>query len=235
MQESKYRGRIGFQTKQFEVNDLNYNEDSRIISGYAAIFGNIDKAGDLLVKGCFAKSIAERGPESQANDKIIFLWMHDMSEPLGKITALKEDDRGLYFEASIDEIELGDRAITQLKSGTLNQFSIGYRYVWDKCEWIKEEDKEIFICKELILNEISVVSIGCNGETEFLGFKSDIDPYEEFQKEINSALKGVENRTEIEKLITKAISLGKSEPRKSLVKEEPKAGIFNNVKFKTND
>jgi molecular chaperone Hsp33 len=31
------------------------------------------------------------------------------------------------------------------------------------------------------------------------------------------------------------ISLGKSEPRKSLVKEEPKAGIFNNVKFKTND
>ena len=72
MQESKYRGRIGFQTKQFEVNDLNYNEDSRIISGYAAIFGNVDKAGDLLVKGCFAKSIAERGPESQANDKIIF-------------------------------------------------------------------------------------------------------------------------------------------------------------------
>ena len=233
MQESKYRGRIGFQTKQFEVKDLNYNEDSRIISGYAAVFGNVDKAGDLLVKGCFAKSIAERGPESQANDKIIFLWMHDMSEPLGKITALKEDDRGLYFEASIDEIELGDRAITQLKSGTLNQFSIGYRYVWDKCEWIKEEDKEIFICKELILNEISVVSIGCNGETEFLGFKSDIDPYEEFQKEINSALKGVENRTEIEKLITKAISLGKSEPSQSLVKEEPKAeGIFSNIKFK---
>ena len=233
MQESKYRGRIGFQTKQFEVNDLNYNEDSRIISGYAAIFGNVDKAGDLLVKGCFAKSIAERGPESQANDKIIFLWMHDMSEPLGKITELREDDHGLYFEASIDEIELGDRAIAQFKSGTLNQFSIGYKYVWDKCEWIEENGREIFICKELILHEISVVSIGCNGETEFLGFKSDVDAYEEFQKEINSALKGVENRTEIEKLITKAISLGKSEPRKSLVKEEPKAeGIFTNIKFK---
>lgn len=235
MQESKFKGRIGFQTKRFEVKDLNYNEDSRIISGYAAIFGNVDKAGDLLVKGCFAKSIAERGPESQANDKIIFLWMHDMSEPLGKITELREDDHGLYFEASIDEIELGDRAIAQFKSGTLNQFSIGYRYVWDKCEYIEKDGQEIFICKELILHEISVVSIGCNGETEFLGFKSDVDAYEQFQKEINSVLKGVENRTEIEKLITKAISLGKSEPRKSLVKEEPKAGIFNNVKFKTND
>ena len=233
MQESKYRGRIGFQTKQFEVNDLNYNEDSRIISGYAAVFGNVDKAGDLLVKGCFAKSIAERGPESQAKDKIIFLWMHDMSQPIGRITTLKEDDHGLYFEARIDEIPEGDRVIAQLKSGTLNQFSIGYRYVLDKCEWVEENGEEFLVCKELILHEISVVSIGCNGETEFLGFKSDVDPFEEFQKEINSALKGVENRIEIEKLITKAISLGKSEPRKSLVKEEPKAeGIFTNIKFK---
>lgn len=233
MKESKFKGRIGFQTKQFEVKDLNYNEDSRIISGYAAVFGNVDKAGDLLVKGCFAKSIAERGPESSANDKIIFLWMHNMSEPLGKITELREDDHGLYFEASIDEIELGDRAIAQFKSGTLNQFSIGYRYVWDKCEYIEKDGQEIFICKELILHEISVVSVGCNGETEFLGFKDDTDPYEQFQKEINAVLKGVENRFEIEKLIAKAISLGKNEPTKSLVKEEPKAeGIFHNVKFK---
>lgn len=233
MKESKFKGRIGFQTKQFEVKDLNYNEDSRIISGYAAVFGNVDKAGDLLVKGCFAKSIAERGPESPANDKIIFLWMHNMSEPLGKITELREDDHGLYFEASIDEIELGDRAIAQFKSGTLNQFSIGYRYVWDKCEYIEKDGQEIFICKELILHEISVVSVGCNGETEFLGFKDDTDPYEQFQKEINAVLKGVDNRFEIEKLITKAISLGKNEPTKSLVKEEPKAeGIFHNVKFK---
>lgn len=233
MKESKFKGRIGFQTKQFEVKDLNYNEDSRIISGYAAVFGNVDKAGDLLVKGCFAKSIAERGPESPANDKIIFLWMHNMSEPVGKITELREDDHGLYFEASIDEIELGDRAIAQFKSGTLNQFSIGYRYVWDKCEYIEKDGQEIFICKELILHEISVVSVGCNGETEFLGFKDDTDPYEQFQKEINAVLKGVDNRFEIEKLITKAISLGKNEPTKSLVKEEPKAeGIFHNVKFK---
>ena len=233
MQESKYKGRIGFQTKQFEVKEFSYNEESRVISGYAAVFGNIDKAGDVLVKGCFAKSIAEKGPESQAKDKIIFLWMHNMSEPLGKVLVLREDDHGLYFEAVVDEIELGDRAIAQLKSGTLNQFSIGYRYVMDKCEWKEDNGTQYFECKELILHEISVVSIGCNGETEFLGFKSDNDPYEQFQKEINSTLKGVENRIEIEKLITKAISLGKSEPSQSLVKEEPKAeGIFSNIKFK---
>lgn len=229
MKESKFKDRIGFQTKQLEVLELDYNEESRKISGYAAVFGNVDKAGDMLIKGCFAKSIIERGPGSSANDKIIFLWMHNMSEPLGRITVLKEDEHGLYFEAEIDKIELGDRTISQLKSGTLNQFSIGYRYVWDKCEWVDD----IFVCKELILNEISVVSIGCNGETEFLGFKGETDPYEVFQKEINEKLKGVENRNEIEKLITKAISLGKNEPAKPLKQDEPKAkGIFNNIKFK---
>lgn len=233
MKESKFKDRIGFQTKQFEVKELTYNEDSRVISGYAAVFGNKDKAGDVLIKGCFAKSIEERGPDSQAKDKIIFLWMHNMNEPLGKITVLREDKHGLYFESKIDEIELGDRAITQFKSGTLNQFSIGYRYVWDKCEYVEEDGEEMFVCKELILHEISVVSIGCNGETEFLGFKDDTDPYEQFQKEINAVLKGIDNRTEIEKLITKAISLGKNEPSKSLVKEKPKAeGIFSNIKFK---
>lgn len=229
MNQSKYKGRIGFQTKQFEVEELMFSEDSRTISGYAAVFNNVDKAGDMLIKGCFAKSIAERGPESKAKDKIIFLWMHNMSEPLGRIITLREDDHGLYFEAEVDKIELGDRTIEQLKSGTLNQFSIGYRYVWDKCEYITIDGKEVFVCKELILNEISVVSIGCNGETEFLGFKSDADSYEEFQKEISTTLKGVDNRIEIEKLITKAISLGKSEPSQSLTHEEPKAkGIFNN-------
>lgn len=129
---NKYKDKMGMQYKLFSINskDVQYSPESRTISGYAAVFGNMDKAHDILLKGCFFKSINERGPQSQANDKIILLWMHDMSEPLGFITELKEDDRGLYFEARIDEIELGDRAIKQLESGTLNQFSIGYEYVW---------------------------------------------------------------------------------------------------------
>lgn len=81
--KNKYKGRIGKQTKSFsfETKDLSIDSGSRKISGYAAIFGNIDKSGDMLIKGCFSKSIQDRGPESAANDKIIFLWMHDMSEP----------------------------------------------------------------------------------------------------------------------------------------------------------
>lgn len=232
MIKDKYQGRIGFQVKSIEAKELVYNSESRKVSGYAAVFGNKDKAGDILIKGCFAKSIAERGPESSANDKIIHLWMHDMKEPVGKITVLREDDKGLYFEAEISKIPQGDRYIEQLKDGTLNQFSIGYKYVWDKIEY--DEERDAFIVKEVVLYEISVVSIGCNGETEFLGFKSDENAYKLFDKEISEALKGVENKLQIMQLINKAISLGANmKPQIALHEQraENNKTIFSNLKF----
>ena len=207
---NKYEGRMGLRHKEFAVKEYTYDGDSRTISGYAAIFGNIDKVRDKLVKGCFANSILERGPQSGANDKILLLWQHDMSEPLGRITTLREDDKGLYFEAVIDEIEQGDRALKQLESGTLNQFSIGYNYVWEKCDW--DDEEACLVVKEVKLYEISVVSIGCNGETEYLGLKSPEDmeqAYAELEREIAafSSRWGVQKQQKLQNIIAKAVSL----------------------------
>lgn len=209
----KYKGKIGMQYKAFEVQ--NFDADSRKISGYAAIFNNIDKVKDKLIKGCFSKSITERGPQSDANDKIIFLWQHDQREPIGRITDLREDDNGLYFEAVLDEIELGDRALKQLESGTLNQFSIGFSYVHENCEWDSEEN--CFVVKEVKLYEISVVSIGCNGQTRYLGLKSveDYDnAFEELTKEISEATKhmSIKKQAWIQNIISKAMSLADVKP-----------------------
>ena len=237
----KYEGRIGKQFKSFDVKGLSYHGESRTISGYAAVFNNRDKAGDILLKGCFAKSIQDRGPESQANDKIIMLWQHHMDEPIGKITVLIEDEKGLYFEAVIDDVERGNQALKQLESGTLNQFSFGYSYVREKCEY--DQERDAFIVKEVVLYEISVVSIGCNGETEYLGLKSEgIDPYEDLYKEIESAIKGlpIRKKEEIQTLIRKALSLGQFKPevprKADEPLEEPKADtkikLFSNIKFK---
>lgn len=237
----KYECRIGKQFKEFAVKELSYNGESRTISGYAAVFNNKDKAGDILLKGCFAKSINDRGPESTANDKIIMLWQHDMHEPIGRISVLQEDEKGLYFEAVIDDVERGNQAIKQLESGTLNQFSIGYSYVWEKCEY--DQERDAFIVKEVVLYEISVVSIGCNGETEYLGLKSgSTDPYEELKNEIESAIKGlpIRKKEEIQTLVRKALSLGQFKPevpRKAVepleeVKADTKIKLFGNIKLK---
>ena len=125
--------KIGIKFKAADIE--RYDSESRTISGYAAVFNNIDRDGDKLLRGCFAKSIADRGPQSNAKGKILLLWQHEASNPIGQITELREDEKGLYFEAKIDEIAEGDRAILQLESGTLNQFSIGFSYVWEKCFW----------------------------------------------------------------------------------------------------
>lgn len=216
------QNRIGKCFKTLEVKEFSVSQDRRIISGYAAIFNNKDKAGDILIKGCFSKSIQERGPESEAKDKIILLWMHEIDEPIGHFTKLIEDDKGLYFEAYVDDIDLGNRAIAQMESGTLNQFSIGYKYVWENCEY--DEEHDAFIVKEVVLYEISVVSIGCNGETEYLGLKSIEDKenaLELLQKEIDEALLGLsfKRSQELNRLFAKAISLATYKPD-SQVKNE---------------
>lgn len=220
MNKDKRKEVIGKQYKTFDIKEYQFDKDSRTISGYAAIFGNVDKASDMLIKGCFSKSIRERGPESAANDKIIFLWMHRMDEPLGRITKLVEDDKGLYFEAIIDQIELGDRALIQLESGTINQFSFGFEYVWNRCEWIMVGTKDVFRVDEVILYEISAVSIGCNGETEYTGLKSTEDVEDanaKLQDEITNTIKDlpINKKSALQGLFSKTWALAKTDPIES--------------------
>lgn len=244
---NKYKNRLGRKTKSFGVEIKEFNAESRTISGYGAVFGNKDKDNDILVKGCFEKSIRERGPMSNANDKIIFLWMHDMSEPIGRITKLEEDERGLYFEAVLDDIERGNQALKQLESGTLNQFSIGFRYVWEKCEY--DQSLDAFIVKEVMLHEISVVSIGANGETEYLGLKGLTDEeqeekYKELAFRIDLFLKGLstQRQNDFNMILSDVIAMHSFKACKSTLKDGAAASneaksdenksIFTKIKLK---
>ena len=54
---NKYKDKMGMQYKLFSINskDVQYSPESRTISGYAAVFGNVDKAHDILLKVAFQK------------------------------------------------------------------------------------------------------------------------------------------------------------------------------------
>lgn len=218
--------------KEIQLDGFKADKDSRIVSGYLAAFGNIDSAGDVLIKGCFAKSLLERGPQATTARKIAFLWMHQMAEPIGHFTKLVEDDKGLYFEAYVDKIPLGDRVLEQYSSGTLNQHSIGYRYVWDKCKYdeITLPDGttvEAFICYEINLFEGSVVSIACNENTPYEGMKGE--QREEAEQALNNDteqfIKSLSPETgyKARQLISRWVALAENEePTKSLNdKSEP--------------
>ena len=210
------------QYKSLFVKEPSVSEDGRRVSGYLAVFGVKDSDDDILIKGCFAKSITDRGPDSKTNRKIAFLWQHNMKEPLGRIVELKEDDYGLYFEAEIDDFELGNRALAQLKSGTLNQFSIGYQYVWDKVEY--DENLDAFIIKEVILFEGSVVTMGANEWTYFGGMKAEAieDRRLELVKETESFIKSLpaDEQYNARQIISKHIALATVQPGKPLRKDD---------------
>lgn len=192
-----------------------------IIKFNGAGFWNVDSDDDMILPEAFNASLAARGPESKANAKIAFCYQHDLKKPLGRFTSLIVDSSNLKAEAVFDDIPLvRDVVIPQVNSGTLNNTSIGYRYT-SKCEWmsakeILEEyggrmpqdkksalidrygsqntDRNIYVCKELLLHEISIVTIGANDDTEIFGGKSVEENSEEFDKtveELKSLLVGL--------------------------------------------
>jgi Escherichia/Staphylococcus phage prohead protease len=218
--------------KSAPVVDVVIDESSRVIKFYAAVWGNIDDAQDILVKGCCSRSLQARGPASTTNRKIKFLYQHDTKMPLGLPSELKEDDHGLYCECPVDEIPKGDDVLVQLKSGTLNQFSIGYNYVWDKCEWTEVTDPEngqkvyALVCKEIELFEVSVVTFGCNEETEFIGMKdSQVKSHRnQLQRDTEALLKllPVDQELQFRQLISKHIALAQLDPaQKPLEQTDP--------------
>lgn len=205
------------------------DETDRVIRGYLIVWGVRDTYGTTFIKGCCAKSIRERGPESNAKQKIAHLWMHDCCNPTGQFTMLKEDDYGLYFEASLDDVEIGDRELTQVRSGTLNQFSVGFDYIWDKVEYDEATDSLMLL--EINLMEGSVVTFGSNSETYAVRSVEQLEETKatlivDTEYFIKSLPKN--KQLELRQLITRHNTLAKIKPddlKRTLEDSKPDTGI----------
>jgi len=199
------------------------SEEDRTIKGYLAVFGNKDLDGEMFIRGAFAKSIKERGPESNAKAKIALLWQHEIDEPLGQFTKLTEDEYGLYFEAVLDPIPQADRALIQIKSGTLNQFSVGFKYMWDKVEY--DQNLDVFVIKEVVLYEGSIVTIGANPETYVVKAMKDlVGAKEALDAETETILQSLPKNKQLEfrQLLSKHISIAQLQASaKNLKTDEP--------------
>jgi HK97 family phage prohead protease len=157
------------------------------MTGYFSHFGNIDSDGDMMMPGSFSKSIKERGIDGK--NQIWFLFGHDWNKLLSKPTVLKEDSFGLYYEATVNpDLTYAKDVLILAEEGHLNEHSFGFNYIPDKITE-KENYNEIH---EVKLYEGSIVSLGANSETPFLGFKScktQISKAHYLVKEINKVQK----------------------------------------------
>lgn len=214
-------------------------DDDRTIKGYLAVWGIKDDVGTIAVRGCFSKSIQERGPGSNAKAKIIFLWMHKLDEPIGQFTELVEDDYGLRFTAVLDDVPIAERVLRQIRSGTINQFSYGFRYIWDKMEY--DTDIDAVLMYECELWEGTACTFGSNTETYAIRSKEQLDTeLEELQEHTEEFIRGVprSKQLELRQLIARHITLSKAEPiqkRESLrLNLEPEKLVLEVGSYKLN-
>ncbi len=95
------------------------------VEGYASLFGEIDQARDMVMRGAFADTLAPRGV-----NRMPMLFQHDPSEPIGVWLELREDHRGLYARGRlIPEVARARELLSLLRAGAIDGLSIGFRTV----------------------------------------------------------------------------------------------------------
>jgi HK97 family phage prohead protease len=91
-------------------------------AGYAALFDTVDRGGDVVRRGAFARAV-KAGPEG-----VPLLWQHRPGAPIGRIEALREDERGLRVVGRLSDASGTAReAAALLREGAVAGLSFGYR------------------------------------------------------------------------------------------------------------
>lgn len=138
---------------KFDVKAIAETEDEKgikvaRIKGYASVFGKVDWYDDIVQRGAFSKTLAER-------PKVKVLWQHNPDCPIGKPVAMSEDDYGLAVEFDLNlEVEKGREAYSLLKQGAIDGLSIGFETIKDSMD----RSTGLRTIEEVRLWEFSVVT-----------------------------------------------------------------------------
>jgi HK97 family phage prohead protease len=141
-------------------------------SGYASVFGNRDRQGEIVLKGAFADTLP-----SFLKDGFGALNHEWNSLPLATISEAREDERGLYVEGQFHSTPNAQaaRKIMQERRerGKSVGLSIGYKVRDD------EQTKDARLLKKLDLYEISFVSVPANAEAQVTAIKGGAGSWDE--------------------------------------------------------
>lgn len=158
------------------------------LEGYAAYKGNVDSYGDIIENGSMKRTIRN-------NKNFPLLFGHDVNQPIGLTTFLREDENGLYMKAQLDlENDIARRVYSGVKNGYITGLSIGYQVIKDDVN--KKGNR---LLKEIKLFEISLVTKGfaANPLANVSGFKS-IDFEDRIKRLEDRFIKSEEERDEEE-------------------------------------
>lgn len=188
------------QFKNFAIEEKKETESGLTITGYGAVFGNVDSYGDIITNGAFVKTIAER------KGRIAFCYQHDIWNPIGKIQEISEDEKGLKITVKISEAE--EDIQTKIKEGILSEMSIGYRTMNSRQE--TQNGQQVNVLTEIKLIEVSLVTVAANPLAVIESMKSETEKADYVSAEFDRVLAIVKNDNinfEIQKLKSLVFSL----------------------------
>ncbi len=132
--------------------------------GYAALFDSLSEEmwgmRELIAKGSFQETIKK--------DDVRMLWNHDPNFVLARnrsgTLTLREDDKGLYFEAVPPDTQWARDLIVTIKRGDVTQNSFGFQILDES--WEKKDGKDIRTVKKVKLYDVSPVTYPAYPETQ---------------------------------------------------------------------
>jgi HK97 family phage prohead protease len=165
-----------------EVKRESESDEYLTISGYGAVFGNVDNGGDIVVQGAFKECIS-------SGRKVKMLWQHDPSQPIGVWDEMREDENGLYMKGRISKKAAKGAEVAELVNmGAIEGLSIGYRTQ----EYEMDVDKGYRKLTKVDLWETSVVTFPMNEMANIYDMKSVDDMSDaEIKRHIEKALKAI--------------------------------------------
>lgn len=166
------------------------------VSGYAAVFNEVaDIAGlfqERIAPGAFKDAIGR--------DDVVFLINHD-GLPLARTRSgtltLKEDERGLYMETTLDPDDPDVKSIVgKMKRGDLDKMS--FAFYPEKQEWDDTQEPPLRTITQASLVDVSIVTTPAYDGTE-IGLRS-LEKHREKQakqKNFNAAARRLRNRNNL--------------------------------------
>jgi HK97 family phage prohead protease len=126
-------------------------KEGQVVEGYASVFGQVDRGGDIVERGAYATSLAALKSDGRS---VKMLWQHDPAQPIGVWEEVREDGRGLFVKGRIlDGVDKGREAAELVAAGAIDGLSIGYRTIRSR-----KDDNGRRILTDLELWEVSLVT-----------------------------------------------------------------------------
>lgn len=157
------------------------------VSGYAATWWDVDSWWSAMKPGAFRKTIKERG------DRIPVLWNHNDNVPIGRVTEIKEDKRGLFFSAEfVEKTQYGAETLELLRAGVPLGISFGFETLKSRqgtdedpiefsndLPYVRDPKKlakaDITVKEEIRLWEVSPVTFPANEQTQYTDIRNQGD------------------------------------------------------------